>query len=344
MKHPPSVPEFLLPSYSYGTAVQEQPQIVGTARSKPVLVTGASGLVGTHTCRELVKAGFKVRAFARDASKAASRLAHLPVDIKTGDIRNKDHVQAAVDGVGSIVHLAAIAIEQKGDSYTKTNATATQILIEAAAAAGIKRFVHMSQNGSDSSSPFPFLRSKGIAQDAVENSDLEWTILRPSVIFGPQDEFVNVLARLVKISPFVYPLPGGGTARFQPIAVQDVAHVVRICLDRPDVIYKSYSLGGPAPLTLRQMVERILTAMGEQRKLVSIPVGLLKPVVALMQKLLPHPPVTTGLVDLLALDNTVPDNAIIRDFGVMPHPFAPEEILYLRRITARDALGSLFRK
>jgi NADH dehydrogenase len=162
------------------------------------------------------------------------------------------------------------------------------------------------------------------------------------VIFGPEDEFVNVLARLVRLSPVVFPVPGGGTARFQPVAVTDIARAVATVLANDQSIGKSYSLGGPTPLSLRQMTERILIAMNTSRILVGIPVPLLRPVVALAGHILPHPPVTTGLLDLLAIDNVIPKNDLKDVLGIQPTPFAPEELLYLKKITAASAIRSLF--
>jgi NADH dehydrogenase len=202
----------------------------------------------------------------------------------------------------------------------------------------------MSQNGADSRSPYPFLRSKGVAQDSVKTSGLAWTILRPSIIFGPEDQFVNVLARLIRLTPKIFPLPGGGTARFQPIAVDDVARVVRMSLEKKDTVQQVYDLGGAVPLTLRDMTERILTAMGTSRRLVPIPVRVLRPIVALAQRLLPNPPVTSSLLDLLALDNTVANNALTEKFKIVPIPFAGDELQYLRRITAKSAIKSLFER
>jgi len=199
----------------------------------------------------------------------------------------------------------------------------------------------MSQNFAASSSPHRFLRSKGVAEDAVRASGVEWTVLRPSVIFGPEDEFVNVLARLVRLSPFVYPLPGGGAARFQPVAVDDVARAIATALADTDTIRQAYPLGGPAQLTLRRMVERVLIAMDASRLLVRVPTALLRPLIALAQRLLPNPPVTTELLDLLAVDNVVEGNALRDTFGIVPTPFAPEELSYLKDITARDALRAL---
>ncbi|MFL5485210.1 MAG: complex I NDUFA9 subunit family protein [Gemmatimonadaceae bacterium] len=334
-------------SYSYGsegpaTAVAEQPLALSADKKKPVLVTGAAGLVGTHTCRELAKNGWQVRALIRDPAKAAMALGQLPVEFRVGDVRDATTLRSSLNGCGAVVHLAAIAIEKKNESYVETNTAATERLISAARAENVDRIVFMSQNGADSRSPHKFLHSKGVAQDSMRTSGLRWTVLRPSVIFGPEDQFVNVLGRLIKLTPKFFPLPGGGKARFQPIAVDDVARVVRMSLEKKETVHQSYDLGGAVPLTLKDMTERILTAMGTTRKLVPVPIKALRPIVAFAQKILPNPPVTSGLLDLLALDNTVRNNALTEYFKVVPVPFAADELQYLRRITVKSALKSLF--
>jgi uncharacterized protein YbjT (DUF2867 family) len=334
-------------SYSYGsegpaTAVAEQPQPFSADKKKPVLVTGANGLVGIHTCRELTKSGWQVRALIRDPARAAMALGQLPVEFRVGDVRDATALRGSLNGCGAVVHLAAIAIEKKDETYKDSNTAATERLISAARAENVQRIIFMSQNGADSRSRYPFLHSKGLAQDSIKTSRLQWTVLRPSVIFGPEDQFVNVLGRLIKLTPKIFPLPGGGSARFQPIAVADVARVVRLSLEKKETVHQSYDLGGAVPLTLRQMTERILAAMGTARKLVPVPIKLLRPMVALAQRILPNPPVTTGLLDILSLDNTITNNALTEVFKMVPVPFAADELQYLRRITARSALRSLF--
>jgi NADH dehydrogenase len=178
----------------------------------------------------------------------------------------------------------------------------------------------------------------------VTSSNIKWTVIKPSVIFGPEDEFVNVLARLVRLSPLVFPLPDGGVAQFQPIAVDDVAHAVRKSLEDPSTIRGTFTIGGSTALTLRQMTERILVAMNTWRKLVGVPVGVLRPLVALAERVLPSPPVTSGLLELVGMGNVVPENDLTTSFGIEPIPFAPEELLYLRDITVSSAVKSLFRR
>ena len=327
-------------------SVAEQPLALqsGAGRDRRVVVTGAAGFVGSHTCRALAADGWKVRALVRNAAKAAERLAHLPVEIRLGDILDAAYLRSSMDGAFAVVHLAAVAIERDGDTYQSVNVEATRAVIDAANLAKVRRIIHMSQNGSDSASPYRFLRSKGMAQDLVTSSDLEWTILRPSVIFGREDEFANVLARLVRLTPLVLPLPAHGRARFQPIAVDDVATVIALSLATDSTQRQLLPLGGSAQLTLRQIAERVLVAMKARRMILGLPTGMIRPLVSALWHLVPRPPVTADLLELLALDNTVRDNALTEVFGVSPIPFAPEELLYLRNVSASDALRALFKR
>jgi NADH dehydrogenase len=252
-------------------------------------------------------------------------LGQLPVEFRVGDVRDATTLRSSLDGCGAVVHLAAIAIEKKGETYAESNTAATERLISAARAESVQRLIFMSQNGADSRSPHAFLHSKGVAQNTVKTSGLKWTILRPSVIFGPEDQFVNVLGRLIRLTPKIFPLPGGGSARFQPIAADDVARVVRLSLEKKETVNQTYDLG-------------------TDRKLVPVPIKMLRPIVVMAQRLLPNPPVTSSLLDLLALDNTVSNNALTEYFKVVPVPFAADELQYLRRITVRNAFRSLFER
>lgn len=310
-------------------------------RDRTVLVTGASGFVGMHACRELSRRGWRIRALVRNRPKAVHRLAAVHPELVMGDVRDAAALSAALHDVDAVLHLAAIAIERPGQSYEEVNTAATTTLLDAARAAGVGRLLHMSQNGASSTSPFRFLRSKGAAEDRVRESGLGWTIFRPSVIFGPEDEFVNVLARLVRLSPVIYPLPGGGTARFQPVFVDDVARAIGVVLDGTDTHGETVALGGPEVLTLRQMTQRVLVAMKTKRLLVGVPVPAIRPLVALAQRILPNPPVTTSLLDLLELDNTTGDTTPWPGLGLVPTPFTPRQLSYLEKIGVADAIRSM---
>ena len=308
-----------------------------------ILVTGASGYVGNTLVRRLVEAGKPVRAMVHSPAKAKARLADIreKVEIVPGDVTRPETLAPVLEGVSAVVHLVAVAIEKGDATYERINTQGTINVVEAAKAAGVRRFVNMSQNGADSALPYRFLASKGKAQDYVAASGLDWTALRPSVIWGPQDEFANVQARLIKLTPLVFLVVGDGQAKFQPVWVGDVVEAIVRCLDDDSTIGRELGLGGPEVLTYEQIVRRVLAALRARRLTVRVPVPLLRPVVALMGLALPNPPVTSSLLELLKVDNTIARNALTEVFDISPRPFTPENLGYMRQFTAVGSLKRL---
>lgn len=309
-----------------------------------ILVTGAAGFVGNQTVKRLAAAGKPVRALVRNREKASLRLKAVAdaVEIVTGDVTRLPSLPPAMRDVSAVIHTVAISMEKGGQSYEAVNFQGTVNVLTAAAAAGVPRFINISQNGARSDLPYRFLASKGRAQEAVAASALQWTALRPSAIFGAQDEFFNTFARLLKVSPLIFPLVGGGRAEFQPVAIEDVAEAIMRCLDDDSTVGEELALGGPEVLSLGEIERRVIDAMGSWRLLLPVPVGLLRPPVRLMQALLPGSPVSTSLLDLLAVPNTVPDNALTQRFGMQPLAFKGENIAYLRDNTLSDTLAKFF--
>ncbi len=310
-----------------------------------VLVTGAAGYLGNQMVKKLVALGIPARAMARRRSKAQLRLREVAesIDIVEGDVTVPSSLTPIMQDVSAVIHLVAIAMEKGGQTYEAVNFQGTVNVLNAAQAAGVKRFINMSQNGARGDLPYRFLASKGRAQEVVAASSLQWTALRPSAIFGPQDEFFNTFARLLKLTPIVFPLIGGGKAEFQPVSVHDVVEAAIRCLDDDSVIGKELALGGPEVLSLGEIERRVIRVLDTWRLLVPVPVAVLRPVVAVMQALLQGSPVSTSLLELLAVPNTVPDNALVTHFGMEPIPFAGEHIEYLKDNSISDALAKFFR-
>ncbi len=309
-----------------------------------ILVTGAAGYLGNQTVKKLVAQGRNVRALVRKRAKAKIRLGAIAdrIEIVEGDVTQPATLAPAMRDVSAVIHYVAIAMEKGGQTYESVNYQGTVNVLQAAEAAGVTRFINMSQNGARADLPYRFLASKGRAQGSVAASSLPWTALRPSAIFGPQDEFFNTFARLLKLTPLVFPLIGGGTAEFQPVSVDDVVEAVIRCLDDDSTIGAELALGGPEVLTLGEIERRIIKALNTSRLLLPVPVELLRPAVIVMQALLPGSPVSTSLLDLLAVPNTVPDNALVNRFGMEPIPFAGERIAYLNDNTVSDTLAKFF--
>ncbi len=172
-----------------------------------ILVTGAAGFVGNNTVRKLVKQGKPVRAMVRDLEKAKIRLGDLgsKVEIVQADITDRNKLPGLMHDVTAIVHTIAIPIEHGSATYDEINYQGTINIVDAAESEGVRRFINVSQNGARADHFSRFLRSKGRAQEYVATSKLEWTAIRPSAIFGPQDEFFNSIARLVRLNPAYFP-------------------------------------------------------------------------------------------------------------------------------------------
>ncbi|MEO0561449.1 MAG: complex I NDUFA9 subunit family protein [Chloroflexota bacterium] len=311
-----------------------------------VLLTGANGFVGNNIVPVLLEKGYEVRGQVRDMDKAKMRLGELAnntdLELVVADVTNRASMEDVCDGVDAIIHTVAIAIEKGDATYEEINYQGTINVVDAAEAKGVKRFINMSQNGADASLPYRFLKSKGKAQEYVASSNLDWTALRPSAIFGPQDEFFNSFARLVQLTPFVFPLVANGEPTFQPISVYDVAEATVRCLDDDSTIGKELVLGGPEVLSMEEIEMRVLGAIGERRLMFNAPVGLLRPAVFVMENVFASPPVTSSLLELLAVPNTVEDNAIVNHFGMEPIPFEGEHIEYLNNANVSDTLTQFF--
>jgi NADH dehydrogenase len=300
---------------------------------KSVTVFGGSGFVGRYVVRELAKAGARVRVGVRNVERAQFLKPMgdvgqvVPV---LANVRDDASVAAAVAGADSVVNLVGILHEGGRQTFAAVHAEAPGRIARAAAAAGAERFLQVSAIGADPEAESAYARSKAAGERAARAGFPGTTVFRPSIVFGPEDEFFNRFAAMARLVPAL-PLVGGGTTRFQPVYVGDVADAAMAALRDPATAGKTYELGGPRVCTFKELMELMLHEIGRRRLLVPVPELAMWPQ-ALICELLPVPPLTRDQLIQLRRDNVVAPGALgLADLGV--EPTALEVILptYLRR-------------
>lgn len=287
----------------------------------PVFLTGATGFVGGHLAARLVADGHRIKCLVRRPDHpGATLLKDLGAELTAGDILDPDTLREAATGCGAAIHLVGIIMESPGFTFRQVHVEGARNVLAAAAAAGIRHYVHMSALGAGPDAPTEYFRTKWQAEEAVRSSGLDYTIFRPSIIYGPRGEFINMLLKQVRLLPLV-PVIGDGNYHLQPVSVNDVAFCFSRTLADDGTIGEEYELGGPEALTYNQIVDAISAAMGKKRFKLRLPLPLVRPGVRLLERLLRHPPVTTDQLKML-LAGSVCDIARMRQqFGIEPIEF-----------------------
>jgi len=292
-----------------------------------IAITGANGFVGRNVLALLLEdtAAVDLRAIVRTPRQAAAELPSADIDIRIADVTRADSLRGVFDGCDAVVHTVAIPTERHG-SFAAVNVGGTRHVVAEAERAGVGRLVHLSAIGASASSPYPFLRSKGEGEAAVTASRIPQVVLRPSVLFGPGDDFFPRLGFALHFP--VVPVPGDGRARFQPLHVADLALAIRAGLRRDDVL-GVHEIGGPAPVTYRELLAETMAGYRKRRPTANLPIPLMKIAAFVFERVMADPPVTVQQLDLLAVDNTPRPNAMDQVFGIRPRPFQGGGLAYL---------------
>ncbi len=301
-----------------------------------IFLTGGSGFVGSHVLPALLEAGHEVVALTRTPRAAAAitqrNAAHAArLATRIGDVTNPATLPAALAGCDAVVHLVALARDwNKGADLLRVNTAGTEALIAAASATGVTRFVHLGALGVQDREELHYAKSKARAERAVRESSLNWTILKPSLIWGERDGFFNIVAALVKIPAPAVPVPGNGKSRFQPVWVGDVARAVVQVLGDPRSVRRSYELGGPRYWTYTEITQEVARALGKRRIVIPMPVPLISLVAGASEAIRLPFPVATDQLRQLALDNIGATDAVERELGFVPRDMGGR-LSYLRR-------------
>ena len=312
-----------------------------------VLVTGGTGFVGTHVVNRLLQRGHAVAVLARNPEKTRNRYSR-PVEAVAGNVLDPASLARAAAGRDALVHLVGIINEKGAQTFDRMHREATENATEAARAAGIRRYLHMSAMGSSDDSPSEYGRTKAAGERAVRASGLDWTIFRPSIVFGPGDGFVSLLAPIVRGNPGFIPVIGPGTTRFQPVSIYDVARVFGDALERSDTVGRTFEVGGPEVFTLNEIYREIAAAVGKPGKpLIHFPVWYGRLLATAFEWLarrgvFADPPLTRDQLRSLTRDNAADLSQTIAVFGGDWRRFGPgiREYLCNGRHDPRSGTGS----
>ncbi|HEU4548942.1 MAG TPA: complex I NDUFA9 subunit family protein [Rhizomicrobium sp.] len=305
-------------------------------KNRTVTVIGATGFLGRHTVRALAKAGWRIKAASRHPARGffLRPLGSVgQIELVKCDVTDADSIGAAIRGSDAAVNLTGILFE-KGQSFEDVQAAGAANVAEAAAAAGLSALVHVSAIGADPHSDSAYARTKAEGEEAVRRNFPNAVILRPSIVFGPEDSFFNKFAGMARYFPAL-PLIGGGKTRFQPVFVGNVAAAIAAGLDNPAARGRTFELGGPGVYSFKELMEIILRQTGRERALIPLPFRLASIMAAFLQ-LLPGPVLTMDQVRLLKKDNVagagVPGLA---DLGITPTSVEAVLPSYLWRYRAK---------
>jgi NADH dehydrogenase len=283
--------------------------------------------------RQLAENGIRVRAACRDPEAAAflkTMGAVGQISLPQANLRFPASIEAAVDGVDAVINLTGILYQRGAQSFEAVHVRGAAAIAEAAKKAGAKRLIQMSALGADANSSAKYARSKAAGEAAVEAAFPGATILRPSVIFGAEDNFFNLFASLARFTPAL-PLIGGGQTKFQPVYVGDVAAAIDHILADPNTAGQIFELGGPRQMSFEEVLRYITEQTGRKRFFFPWPFALTK-IDAFFLQLMPKPLLTMDQVELLKSDNVIDANAPgLDDLGIVPTPVESVVPGYLAR-------------
>lgn len=286
-----------------------------------ILVTGATGFIGRVLVRQLSESGRQVRVLLRPSPQSPRLPKGVPVEVAVVSLNDERGLRAALRGVDQIYHLASAASRGLQGNLLTTDIEGTRNLALAAADANVQHMIYLSHLGADRASAFPIHKAKGIAEEHIRKSGVPHTILRSSIIFGPEDGFTTALAQIIKYSPGILPIPGDGRILLQPLWVEDLVTCLLWTLEHPDALNQTFEIGGGEYFTLRQVFEAVMNVTHTSRLLVPLAPPYMRALFVMLDPLLRPLSASTYWLDYVAVNRTCPVENLPRIFGLMPARF-----------------------
>lgn len=292
-----------------------------------IFISGGTGFVGGHVCRALLERGHSLRLLVHSRGGNVEE----GIEFVEGDVTRLETFRQATGGCDAVVNLVGIIREfpSKGVIFERLHVQATANLLAAAAGSGIRRYLQMSALGARPAAVSAYHQTKWRAEESVRGSELEWTIFRPSLIFGPNDAFINMLAAQLRLAP-VMPVIGSGSYRLQPVHADDVARCFALALEMPGTIGQAYELCGADRVNYEELIDMIAAALGRQRPFKPhIPLGLMKLIIPVAQGI-PRFPITTDQLQML-LEESICNGEWRQTFGFEPRGLQDGMAEYLHK-------------
>ena len=306
---------------------------------------GGTGFIGRYVVERLADRGARILVISRSPRTHGQHLQPLgsvdQIVVQSADLSSEAALRRAVAGAAGVINLIGILYETGRQPFAEVHGALPGRIAAAAHAEGVGRLVQVSAIGADPGSPSAYARSKAEGERRVHEAHPEATILRPSIVIGPEDDFFNRFAALARVLPAL-PLIGGGETRFQPVYVGDVAHAVIAALERDDGQGRTYELGGPRIYTFAELMRYMLQVLGRRRLLLNVPFGIAT-LQARFLECLPQPLLTRDQVELLKRDNVVaPGMPGLEALGITPTPIELIVPQYLARHRAEPVRAGRF--